>query len=134
MNQVVINDPRLQRRNFYIILTLAILAIPAGFIGWFLIWYQTGNGQILGAAAAEERNLAISKAYNLYEEYKNSGTNFKSGPCLTNNLIEGWALDIVHDPKIAVDNEPQNQCSDYLYGRVGHIVELDINGRLIKAE
>ena len=52
--------------------------------------------------------------------------------CLSNFLISGWVLDIAHNPREAIDDLPQNQCSAYLSGQAKHFVELDLNGDLIR--
>ncbi len=42
-----------------------------------------------------------------------SGQDFEDGPCLSNNIIEGWVCDIVHSPRSSADGLAVNQCSYY---------------------
>jgi len=80
-----------------------------------------------------DRDRAIRLAKELYERKKREKVDFESGPCLSEEIIPGWCVDIAHDPRIAADNLPQNQCRSYRTGRVRHFVELDPEGNLIRA-
>jgi len=80
------------------------------------------------------REEAIEEAYRIYEVHVTEGTDFSRGPCLSNRLIPNWVLDIAHEPRTAVDNDPANQCAAYREGRAEHFVELDPEGKLIQAE
>ena len=81
-----------------------------------------------------ERDIAIAQAIDVFKIMKAQGTDMENGPCLSNNLIEDWVLDIVHNPRQDVDNEPANQCEAYRNGQAHHFVELDLEGNLIRAE
>lgn len=76
---------------------------------------------------------AVNQALKVYEQKKNLGEDFSDGPCLTNDLLPGWILDIAHNPRKPVDNLSQNQCQALLEGRAKHFVELDPNGNVIRA-
>jgi len=56
-----------------------------------------------------------------------NGRDFSSGPCLSNEVIEDWACDIVHVPRLPADNDPANQCASFREGKVQHFVEVDLN-------
>lgn len=79
------------------------------------------------------RDLAVAKAREIYQRQKAEGIDFSSGPCLTNNLLPDWVLDIAHDPREAVDDLPENQCSAFREGDAYHFVELDPDGNVIRA-
>jgi hypothetical protein len=81
-----------------------------------------------------ERNIAIAQAVDTFKIMKAQETDMENGPCLSNNLIEDWVLDIAHNPRQDVDNEPANQCEAYRSGQAHHFVELDLEGNLIRAE
>lgn len=74
-------------------------------------------------------NLDVDKALiqsqALYNRKKAQGEDFSSGPCLTNDLMEGWVADTVHVPRIKSDNLPENECQAYLEGRAKHFIELN---------
>lgn len=79
-----------------------------------------------------EVDKAVSQAQALYQQKKKEGMDFSSGPCLSNDLMKGWVVDLVHNPRIAADDLAKNQCQAYLEGRATHFVELDLNGNLVR--
>lgn len=81
-----------------------------------------------------EIETAINQASFLYRQRKAMGENFSTGPCLSNALMPGWVVDIVHSPRIPIDDLPENQCPSYIGGKTVHFVELDTEGNLIRAE
>lgn len=80
-----------------------------------------------------DRERAIRLAKELYERKKREGMDFSSGPCLSEEVIPDWCVDIVHVPRQPQDNRPENQCSLYRAGKVHHFVELDLDGNLVRA-
>lgn len=79
------------------------------------------------------RNLAIGQAKELFLIKQGEGRDLSRGPCLLNEIIPDWSLDIAHNPRTLEDNDPVNQCSSFLEGKTHHFVELDTNGNLIRA-
>ncbi len=82
---------------------------------------------------ASDRDLAIQKAKELFEQKRAEGMDFSNGPCLSDEIIPDWCADVAHNPRHPVDNRPENQCQSYREGRVHHFVELDPEGNLIRA-
>lgn len=80
-----------------------------------------------------ELDTAVNQAKYLFRIRKEEGEDFSRGPCLSNALMPGWVLDIVHNPRLPVDNLVENQCTAYVEGRALHFVELDTNGSLVRA-
>jgi hypothetical protein len=58
------------------------------------------------------------------------------GPCLAEQLpgLPDWVVDVAHDPRQPVDDQPANQCARYRNGQAHHFVELDPGGKLIRAQ
>ena len=81
-----------------------------------------------------EIDTAVNQANLLYRQRKELRENFSNGPCLSNALMPGWVLDLVHNPRQPIDDLPENQCNSFVEGRSKHFVELDIEGDLIKAK
>ncbi len=79
------------------------------------------------------RKEAIRKALDLYRQRRAEGTDFRNGPCLAEEIIPGWCVDIAHNPRQPVDDRPENQCASFREGRVRHFVELDPEGNLLRA-
>ncbi len=80
-----------------------------------------------------EKERAIEAAQRLFEQKKTEGMDMSRGPCLSEEIIPDWCVDIAHSPRQAVDNQPQNQCPSYREGRVHHFVELDLDGNVLRA-
>jgi hypothetical protein len=83
--------------------------------------------------AMNRRDEAIRKAKELFEQKKREGMDFSSGPCLSDEIVPDWCVDVAHNPREAIDDEPRNQCRSYREGRVHHSVELDPDGNVIRA-
>lgn len=77
---------------------------------------------------------AVRQAKKVYEDKKALGIDFSSGPCLTNDLMPDYVLDLVHNPRQAVDDLPQNQCQAYIEGRARHFVEMDLDGNIAQIQ
>lgn len=75
----------------------------------------------------------LKNAFNLYIQKKQQGVDFSNGPCL-GKIAQDWVLDIAHEPRIDIDDDPQNQCKDFRDGKVGHFIEFDPQGKLIRAK
>src|SRR3989344_654075 len=88
--------------------------------------------QTAAVAFAEDRSEQIAYAKRLYEQYKAAGGSFASGPCLANGTE--WAIDVAHNPRQAVDDDPSYQCSSFISGQAKYFVELDTEGNVLRAE
>lgn len=75
---------------------------------------------------------AVAQALALYSAKKKGGIDFSDGPCLTNDLLPNWVVDLVHRPRQPIDDLAENQCQAYLEGRAKHFVELDLEGSLVR--
>ena len=84
-------------------------------------------------ASADDREQAIAEAQRVYAEKRAEGVDFTDGPCIAEEVIDDWAVDIAHDPRQEVDDRPENQCQSYRDGDTHHFVELDPDGNLIRA-
>ncbi len=100
-----------------------ILAITAVIL---LTQTTTKNTEVV------EVDSAIARATQIYKEAKAKGVDFSKGPCLSNSGIPGWVVDISHNPRLRIDNLPENQCPNYRKGNALHFIELDPEGNLIK--
>lgn len=93
--------------------------------------HQTLPNDRISASAYE---VIVNNAKSLYRQRLAQKIDFSSGPCLTNDLMPGWVVDIVHNPRQAIDDLPHNQCPAYVEGRANHFVELDTNGNLVRVK
>jgi hypothetical protein len=90
-----------------------------------------GGGSDTGGA---DRDRAIAAARFLYAGQ--GERDLDGGPCLSERLpgMSDWAVDIAHDPRRPVDDQPANQCRSFREGATHHFVELTPDGTLIRAE
>lgn len=78
-----------------------------------------------------EIETATNQANMLYRQRKMLGESFILGPCLSNALMDDWVVDIVHNPRMPIDDLPENQCPSFREGRAKHAIELDLEGRVV---
>ena len=90
------------------------------------------KAQTEAVAFQEERTEQIEYAKKLYTQYKAAGGSFASGPCLANG--KEWAVDVAHNPRLPIDDDPSYQCSSYTSGQAKYFVELDIEVNVLRAE
>lgn len=107
-----------------------IIAFALVFLFIFVLVRLASSGEDLVA----ERERAIELAQEIYAQKKADGVDFSKGPCLSENLMAGWVADIVHAPRQAVDDLPENQCQSYRAGKAFRLVELDPDGNVIRAQ
>ena len=71
---------------------------------------------------------------HLCEQKLNEMTNLTNGPCLSDEVsYSDWVCDVAHNPRQAIDDLPENQCSTYTEGLAHHFVEVDENCEFIRA-
>lgn len=124
-------------KKFFSYLPLCLIIVSGVFVLTGCWNKNTGRQQAVNAPAnvveltQEER--AMQKAREIYAELKKKGNDFSAGPCLTENLMPDWVADIAHNPRQAVDDNPENQCQSFRVGQAHHFVELDPDGAFIRA-
>ena len=115
-------------KGFLVSLILATLILTA------YLTLAVNNAFVKTSPSKSEIDTAINQARYLFSQRKKLGEDFSNGPCLSEALLPDWVVDIAHNPRIPVDDLPQNQCQSFREGRVKHFVELDVNGNLIRAQ
>lgn len=78
-----------------------------------------------------QKDIAESKAKELFAQKVNQEIDLSSGPCLAEEIIADWSVDIVHNPRIVVDDQSENQCKNFVSGKTHHFVEIDLSGNII---
>jgi len=92
------------------------------------VYVKHGNPSLTPGYVLEQQYM-INDSLVLYDEKKTQGMNFSS-QCI--GTLDDYAVDIVHVPRVSDDDLPENQCSDYLEGKVHHFIELDENGEIVR--
>jgi hypothetical protein len=85
-------------------------------------------------APAGEAARAVKEAREAFVKADLPPAELQRGPCIAERLpgLPDWVVDVAHDPRASVDDQPQNQCRRYREGEAGHFVELDPTGDLIR--
>ncbi|MDP3948208.1 MAG: hypothetical protein Q8P87_00690 [bacterium] len=112
-------------------LTLLIISLIVIILTGLATVFLNSGGQ--KSTPKSEIDTAVNQAAHLYRQEKERGRDLSSGPCLSDDLLPGWVVDIAHSPRLSVDDLPGNQCPAYREGRAKHFVELDQDGNLIRA-
>ncbi|MDO8618863.1 MAG: hypothetical protein Q7R49_02835 [Candidatus Daviesbacteria bacterium] len=110
---------------FTVILTIIIIAS-------ILIYSQKPTTSVYKPGSSAELDTVVNQAKHAYNLRKVAGADLSTGPCLSNDLLPDWVADLVHNPRQAIDDFAQNQCSAYLEGRATHFVELDLSGNVAR--
>lgn len=117
-------------KTFRVILGL-ILAV-ALLIGMYFYLYTDKPIPFFEKEKQYKNEELIQKAQELFKQKKIEGVDMSNGPCLTNELVPNWVVDVAHSPRQAVDNQAENQCAAFREGKAMHFIELDLEGNLIK--
>lgn len=115
----------ISKRNNLFLLAIFIIILTA-----FTTIIFSNGGQ--GITSKSEVDSAVNQAQLLYRQKKERNEDLSNGPCLSDALMPGWVVDIVHNPRLAVDDLPENQCPAYREGMARHFVELDMEGNLVR--
>lgn len=79
-------------------------------------------------AKRPDAEIAIEKCIRLCLDKEE---NLSKGPCLSEEIIEGWVCDVAHDPREDIDDKPENRCKAY-GDTAEHFVEIDPKCRFIR--
>lgn len=112
--------------------TLLIIALIVVVLTALITVFLNSGGP--KSASKNEIETAVNQAKYFYGQERGRERDFSSGPCLSEALLPGWVVDIVHSPRLPIDDLPENQCSAYREGRAQHFVELDLEGNLIRTK
>lgn len=114
----------MKRLLFTLTLTLTILTLTA---------CSKNQTAATPTPSSSTKDDVLKGALNLYAAKKSSGTDLSTGPCL-GQAAPDWVADIAYNPRQKVDDDPKNQCSDFINGKAHHFIELDTEGKLIRME
>ena len=105
---------------------VAILIILAGAYSYYMS---------LPDKYANDGSIATPKCVDLCVNEQSKGRILSEGPCLADEIVPGWACDVVHIPRVGlIDNKEQNQCQSYVNKKVRHFVEVDTECKFVIAK
>lgn len=80
-------------------------------------------------------DFAKESCISLCKANKDNLKNIESGPCLSDLFkydVNDYVCDIVNDPRLEVDNLPENQCKEYLNGSKKKFVEVNTKCEFVR--
>ncbi len=91
-------------------------------------YLQQPAGQ--AASSKDPASLCVSACQRAIEQKQ----KLLSGPCLLDPIPQapGWVCDVVHQPRAAADNLPENQCHAFRGGQASHFVEVSPDCSIIR--
>jgi hypothetical protein len=117
-----------------ILITLAICIVTFGIVYLalqFLPLYES--------PAIQDKNIA---SFDLAKQkcealcvLQGGEIDYSNGPCLSDEYtynVNGWACDIVNNPRIELDDDKKNQCKSILNNDVNYFIELDANCNFVR--
>lgn len=120
---------RLQQREFLFILTLLVIVITA-----FFVWESNKKDGEYKPGISAINDRAVNTALMVYESQKKIKKDISDGPCLSNDLMDDWVADLVHEPRILEDDLIENQCAAFIDGTATHFVEVDLKGNIVRVK
>ena len=92
----------------------------------------TGFGALEKKREIADPQLAVIRAKAIFQKLQAEQFDFSRGPCIAEDLMPNWVADVVHNPRTALDDLPENQCQAFAKGSAQHFVELDMQGEAIR--
>ena len=121
---------RIPQREFLFVLTLLVITITS-----FLVWQLNKKEGEYKPGVNAEADQAVNAAKVVYQQQKRLKVDLSNGPCLSNDLIkDDWVADLVHNPAELIDRLPEIQCPALLDGTATRLVELDLEGNVVRVK
>jgi hypothetical protein len=90
------------------------------------------NFSTLDEKLLNNKSVALKEArITVQAAIVSNGGVLESAPCLAEELVPGWSLDVVHIPRIEEDEFPENSCISFLNGDTERLIEYDTLGDFI---
>ena len=106
------------------------------FIAAVVVFFLAACGSSGSDVTPSASQKAVDEAQAAFRQLQASGQDLSTGPCISESLpgLPDWVADVAHDPRQSIDDQPANQCQRFRSGQAHHFVELNVDGRLIRAE
>lgn len=115
-------------KNGLLLLSLVVIAVVS-----LLTVLSDKSERPYRPGVSQTNDMAVNQALTVYRAAKVQNVDLSSGPCLSNALMEGWVLDLVHNPRQKIDHLPENQCVTSL-DKPKRVVELDLDGNVMRVK
>ncbi len=109
------------------------LFLMTGLSGCWLLDFNANMAMRLMPGFEHNNEVIINEARSLYVEKKDAYTaaDWIKGPCL-GRINDNWVVDVVHNPRLPIDDDQANQCPDYYNKKVSHYILLDLDGNAVE--
>lgn len=100
----------------------------------FLLLALSSCGKSLNKSIKENKSvkdIAVEKCVEKCRDAVKNNVDLSNGPCLSNNIADGYVCDVAHNPREDIDNLKENQCNEFGKTR-HHFVEVDENCNIIR--
>ena len=119
------NRFRKSKISLYVYIVVGVLIILAGVGSYFIS---------LPDKYANNIDIAKERCTEQCIKAQGLGRDLSEGPCLSNEIVEGWVCDVVHSPRVSlIDDKAQNQCSAYSEHKATHFVEVSPLCKIVRA-
>lgn len=129
------------KNGFWIVALIIILVVVASVIfiilrgnedSWIKdsrgIYVMHGNPSSTPDNVMEQQTaIGCASALYAFESLKNISFNSQ---CL--GTCSNYVIDIVNVPRTNEDDDAENQCADYISGKVKHFIELNKQGNIVR--
>lgn len=92
------------------------------------VWIKHGNPAETPSYVSEQKTMILC-AMDIYAQLSSNGVAFSS-QCI--GACDNYSVDIVNVPRTAEDDNPENQCAEYLNGETTQFIELDSHGEVVR--
>lgn len=111
------------------VLMAGLLYLIVQFLPMYTPEKKLSNDEKLAFDKAKQKCIALCTLYK-------DDLNYVNGPCLSDIYTftaEGWACDVAHKTRTALDDLPENQCKTVIDGNVQKFIEINENCEFIKS-
>ena len=123
-NEINLEKPYIENNIKFILGFVVVFAVT--FIAFFFLVLP----YLFGITQSEAERAIYACVFTCKTDLI-TGRDLSSGPCISNEIIPGWVCDVAHYPRIDIDNDPANQCSEYGIS-ASHFVEVNETCYLIR--
>lgn len=115
-----------------IIITVFNVVLMAGLSGCWLLDFNARMAMRVMPGFEHNNEVLVNEARSLFFEKKDAYTaaDWIKGPCL-GKINDEWVVDVIHNPRLPIDDDQTNQCPDYYNKKVSHYILLDVDGNFV---
>ncbi|MFZ5392538.1 MAG: hypothetical protein ACOZAR_05140 [Patescibacteria group bacterium] len=116
-----------------IIISFISVFLMTGLSGCWLLDFNARMAMRAIPGFEHNDEVLLNEARSFFFEKKAaySAADWVQGPCL-GKMNDEWVVDVVHNPRLPLDNDQANQCPDYYNKIVAHYILIDMDGKVVE--